>query len=91
MRQVQVVVFESRNPPADALTGGVAQRGGCAAHAGDMRPRLLRGLPQPHAPVRPRAANSFGNRHPQKLQTVRSSKVQQKAREEPPAVDDKKV
>ena len=74
----------------DALTGGVAQRGGCAAPAA-VWPCFLRGLPQPHAPVRRRAASTFGNRHPQKLQTVRSSEVQQKAVEESLAVDDKKV
>ena len=68
----------------DALTGGVAQRGGCAAHPG-VWPRLLRGLPQLHAAVRP--ANIFGDCQPPKLQAVRSSAEQ--AIEESPAVDDK--
>jgi hypothetical protein len=55
----------------DALTDDVAQIGGCAAHP-RVRPRLLRGLFQPHAAVRPRAANTFGNcRHPQRFQTIR--------------------
>jgi hypothetical protein len=55
-----------------ALTGGVAQRGGCAAPAA-VRPRLLRGLPGPHAPVRPVLPTlSATNCQPQKLQTTRS-------------------
>ena len=71
----------------DALTGGAAQRGGCAAPAA-VRPRLLRGLPQPHAPVRPRAANisTFSTTSTLKslVLSVRPSEVQQKAIEEPP-------
>ena len=61
-----------------------AQRGSCAAHPG-VWPRLLRGLPQLHAAVRP--VNIFGDCQPPKLQAVRSSA--EKAIEESPAVDDK--